>query len=266
MGSLAAEREIEREGARVLRHLAKGRLERRRSGDYALAARAGGKARLSVAADLVAAFEARGWIGREPDGRYGLAAGGEAWMRRARAAAPDAFRRQHGAIEDLGAGLAIDRAAAPLDALKRLAGPDGRSFLTPEQAAAADRLAEDFERAHLRPRLTRDPEALPGGAVWVTNTADRLGAGAYDARRRCLAALDAAGPGLGDLLFDVVCVGRGLGEAERGFGWPQRSAKAILRLGLDRLAVHYGLASGRRPPGRIEVWRSALDSAPDAAA
>lgn len=32
MGSLAAEREIEREGGARLRHLAKGRLERRRSG------------------------------------------------------------------------------------------------------------------------------------------------------------------------------------------------------------------------------------------
>ena len=79
-------------------------------------------------------------------------------------------------------------------------------------------------------------------------------------RMYSLPALEAAGPGLCDLLFDVVCLARGLNEAERGFGWPQRSGKAILRLALDRLAIHYGLISGRRNPGRIEAWRAALEA------
>lgn len=257
MGGKTAERELEREGLRVLGHLGKARLERRRTGDFAAALRSGGRVRLTVEARIVSAFAARGWICEDGEGRYGLAPEGEAWLLRTRGG-DEAFRRQHGEIESLEDGSAIDRATTPLDALKRLAGPDGRPYLSPEHGAAADRLAADFERAHLRPRLTRDPDALPGGGGRSLDADERLGIGALDARRRCLAALDAAGPGLGDLLFDVVCLARGLNEAERGFGWPQRSAKAILRLGLDRLAAHYGLVSGGRRPGRIEAWRERL--------
>lgn len=147
------------------------------------------------------------------------------------------------------------RAAAPLESLNRLKGERG-SFLAPVQIEAARRLQRDFERAHLRQRLTRDLElALPrrGAGLAAPGT---TGVSALDAKRRCLAALDAAGPGLADLLFETVCMEHGLVEAERTFDWPARSAKAILRLALDRLVAHYGLESGTRRSGRIELWRN----------
>ncbi len=72
------------------------------------------------------------------------------------------------------------------------------------------------------------------------------------AKQRFNAAMKAAGPGLSDLLFDVCCHLRGLEEAEKAKSWPQRSARVVLAIALERLAAHYGLrVTGR---GRLRSW------------
>jgi hypothetical protein len=108
----------------------------------------------------------------------------------------------------------------------------------------------------MRPRVTTNIEALQGGRVPFVNRTENANVSASDAKRRCLAALDAAGPGLADFLFDVVCLEVGLSDSERQHGLPQRAGKAVLRMALERLAVHYGLQSGTRREGRIDVWRT----------
>jgi hypothetical protein len=75
------------------------------------------------------------------------------------------------------------------------------------------------------------------------------------AKQRFSAAMRAAGPGLNDLLFDVCCHLRGLGEAERAKRWPARSAKVVLAIALDRLAEHYGLRVRGR--ARVRAWQMA---------
>lgn len=59
------------------------------------------------------------------------------------------------------------------------------------------------------------------------------------ARQRFDAAVAAAGPGLSDILWRVVCMGDGLETAERALNWPARAAKLVLCLALDRVADYY---------------------------
>lgn len=60
-------------------------------------------------------------------------------------------------------------------------------------------------------------------------------------RRRVDAAVEAAGPGLGDIARRVICAGEGMREAEQALGWPARAGKLVLVLALDRIADHYRL-------------------------
>lgn len=153
------------------------------------------------------------------------------------------------------------RSPSPLEHLQRR-GAAGGPFLSDIQIEAGQRLQRDFELSCLRQRLTLDmSQALPGRRAGGV-PAELAGVAALDAKRRCLDALDAVGPGLADLLFETVCMEHGLTDSERAFGWPARSAKAILGLALDRLVSHYGLRSGTRRGGRIELWRQADDVSP----
>jgi hypothetical protein len=60
-----------------------------------------------------------------------------------------------------------------------------------------------------------------------------------DARKRFDDAVAAAGPGLADILWRIVCAGDGMREAETALGWPARAGKLVLTLALDRIADHY---------------------------
>ena len=61
------------------------------------------------------------------------------------------------------------------------------------------------------------------------------------AKQRFDSAVAAAGPGLADVLWRVVCSGDTLPEAEKALAWPVRSGKLVLKLALDRVADYYRL-------------------------
>jgi hypothetical protein len=63
-----------------------------------------------------------------------------------------------------------------------------------------------------------------------------------DAKRRFHSAIDAAGSGLSDILWRVVCSGEGMREAETALGWPARAGKLVLTLALDRVADYYRIS------------------------
>lgn len=102
---------------------------------------------------------------------------------------------------------------------------------------AGERLRADYERAQLAPSVTMrwDP-------VRVKTTGDAgltPGEKQIAAKARFDGALAAAGRGLEDVLWRVVCAGESLPDAERALAWPARSGKLVLKLALERVADFY---------------------------
>jgi hypothetical protein len=115
-----------------------------------------------------------------------------------------------------------------------------RGLVTRRQYDAGERLRCDWERAQLAPRVTMSWDAAPvapgrdGSAP-----APDLSAAQIDAKRRFDDAVAAAGPGLADILWRVVCAGEGMRDAETALGWPARAGKLVLTFALDRVAAYY---------------------------
>lgn len=115
-----------------------------------------------------------------------------------------------------------------------------RGLLTDAQCRAGERLRADYERAGLAARVTMRWDAAPRAKSRGGARASDASLARIDAHRRFHAALDAAGPGLADICWRVICAGEGIGGAEKALGWPTRSGKLVLGLALDRLARFYG--------------------------
>ena len=174
------------------------------------------------------------------------------WKRNNAAAKPEGERAGPGSGR---ARASVNPAESPVALLARLRARDGKPWLGEAQAAAAERLRRDFERACLQPSVTmnwRFGEAaggqggLPGAKADISDLA-------LAARGRVHAALDAVGPELSGLLLDVCCFLKGLELVESERQWPARSAKLMLRTGLDMLARHYGTVAGQAA-GRSRCW------------
>jgi hypothetical protein len=107
------------------------------------------------------------------------------------------------------------------------------------QLAAGECLRRDFELAQLGPSLTMrwDLVRLSGGRSGRMNATERQIA----AKERFDGAIAAAGTGLSDILWRVVCSGESLALAERSLAWPARSGKLVLRFALDRVVGFYRL-------------------------
>jgi hypothetical protein len=130
--------------------------------------------------------------------------------------------------------LTVNAAESPLGWLL------AHGHVTRRQFDAGERLRSDWERAQLAPRVTMAWDAAPvardrGGS---SSGADLNGA-QLDARRRFDRAIAAAGPGLADILWRIVCAGEGMRDAETALGWPARAGKVVLTLALDRVATFY---------------------------
>lgn len=132
--------------------------------------------------------------------------------------------------------VTVNLAESPLSWLRSRGHVDARQF------EAGERLRGDYETASLGARVTMRWDASPraggrhGPAAGLDPTLAQIAA-----RRRFDDAVAAAGPGLSDILWRVVCAGEGLVAAERELGWPSRAGKLVLGLALDRIADHYGL-------------------------
>lgn len=174
------------------------------------------------------------------------------------------FRAQHLALaerviatEHGAQTVTMDDAESPLAWLARRRGRDGRAMVAPHQLMAGERLRADFTRAHMMPRTTANwSSPMSSGRREAGDSAGDFTVAMIAAHQRVNQALEAVGPEFSGLLLDLCCFLKGLEDLERDRGWPARSAKVVLQLGLDRLARHYGFmaqAKGRSD-APIRTW------------
>jgi Domain of unknown function (DUF6456) len=140
---------------------------------------------------------------------------------------------------------------SPIDYLASRKDKKGIALLGKVEWSAGDRLRSDFTRANMLPAIGMrwgEPIRGSGGAGGGVNQTDA----AIAARIRVNKALQAVGPEFSGLLIDVCCFLKGLEQVEAERGWPQRSAKIMLRAGLSILARHYSPPS--KASAKIRTW------------
>lgn len=125
----------------------------------------------------------------------------------------------------------VNLAESPLTWLHARGHLDDREFV------AGEKLRADYERAQLSAGVTMrwDRIRVQGGGEQGLTQGERQIA----AKQRFDGAVAAAGPGLADILWRVVCACEALPAAEKALDWPARSGKLVLKLALDRVARFY---------------------------
>jgi hypothetical protein len=233
----------------------------------------GGKHALAPGEELAAADLAC-WMGATGETRLVATRMGSAWLARQAAPRGDGFPAQHRILEapapdepDAAAQPLAARNAAesPLAWLRHRRGRDGKPLLGDAAFAAGERLRADLTRAALvaGPGAGWSPSGRVDGGGWRP---DRLNQNetVLAARQRVRRALEAVGPDFAGLLVDVCGFLTPIADLEAEQNWPVRSGKVILRLALEALARHYGLADaghGPRNARHFSVWRD-LDARP----
>jgi len=142
---------------------------------------------------------------------------------------PEGPRRRQG-VAPRRRSVTVNLAESPLGWLHAHGHLDDRLF------AAGEKLRADYERAQLSPGVTMrwEPVIRGVGGARLAPTERQLAA-----RQRFDGAVAAAGKGLEDILWRVVCACETVPAAEKALEWPARSGKLVLRLALDRVADFY---------------------------
>ena len=126
--------------------------------------------------------------------------------------------------------VAVNLAESPLGWLHAHGHLDERLFY------AGERLRADYEKAQIAPGITMrwEPVRFRATGAGSPSTERQIAA-----RHRFDGAIAAAGKGLEDILWRVVCACETLPAAEKALEWPSRSGKLVLKLALDRVADFY---------------------------
>ena len=201
-----------------------------------------------VTGDCLSELQAQNLITREGD-HPSITKIGRAHLKR-REARDDPFLAQHRQMEKREVSLGLERqevqvnlAESPLSRLRLSKTADGSPWLTDEMVEAGERFRRDFTLGNFMQRVTSN---------WDFAGKSSRGSGAHcdptdvaiDARDRVDAAVSFMGPELAGVVTDVCCYLLGLQAIERNRRWPPRSAKLMLRTGLDLLSRHYGTKAG----------------------
>ena len=132
------------------------------------------------------------------------------------------------------------------DALARLAAgrPGGEpAFLAPHHLAAAERFEQLIRRAQLSPRVTMSYNPARVGGTRGGNGVETASEGSADARLKLSRLAGTLPADCWGVVFDVCGLGKGLQLVETERRWPRRSAKLVLRIGLEQLAQQFGFSA-----------------------
>jgi hypothetical protein len=201
--------------------------------------------RLSAAE--VRELEAVGAIEVVRDGVFSLSKAGASRVLRDEAPGAEQFISQHAAVvaRDVITPDGEMRRVRGLDAeasMRRLAGlrdTAGGAWLSEAELAAASRLRADWAVSEIGALRGSDWTAAPIGSTsrGAANAQEAAMARRCDARRRVAEALAQLAPQLRRAVERVVLEEQGLETLERSEGWPARSGKLALKLGLAQLAA-----------------------------
>ena len=201
-----------------------------------------------------------GAVAAGADQRYRLTGAGRAMVRRLLTGGEDLAAqhqtRERRVIETDGArqAVTVDLGESPLAWLRARKGRDGKPLIDDAAFAAGEKLRSDFTRGQMMRGISASWSAIGGagrGGGHAGGIAELTDA-ALAARLRVERALTALGPELSGAVVDFCCFLKGIDRIEAERGWPQRSAKLVLRLGLEALARHYGfdnVATGKARHG-----------------
>lgn len=199
--------------------------------------------------ETVDLLESAGAIARCAPDAFAITDAGRARVRRGAARSDEAFLAQHvevvsRAVIDRDGDIQDVRGAEPNAVLRRLAalrGADGEAWLSAAELAAAGRLWTEWRRSEIGQVRGSDWTAPPLGtsARGAGNAQDIAMANRCDARRRVEAALARLAPPLRRVVERICLHEEGLEALERAQGWPSRSGKLALKLGLAQLAAGF---------------------------
>lgn len=128
------------------------------------------------------------------------------------------------------------------------------SFLAPHHLEAARRISQLAQRAQLRHKQTMTYEHRISAA---RASADDIPDFAYDARTRLNSVLKQLPAECAGVIWDICVFEQGLQHVEQARRWPRRSAKLILRIALEHLALIFGLTERAQglDAARMNTWR-----------
>jgi hypothetical protein len=179
-----------------------------------------------------------------------------AWLRR-QLADDDPYGSQHRQLRTADGHL-INLAESPLGRLAAAAPGEVQAFLLPHQVEAGERLRRLVQRAQLLPRVTMSYNIAQTAGRGSRAKSPEISDMAADARRTLAEIMRLLPQDCAGVVLDVCGLEKGLQAIESERGWPRRSAKLVLRIGLEQLARHFGLsavATGR--PSGSRAWMEA---------
>ncbi len=164
------------------------------------------------------------------------------WLKRKLADEQECFAMQHQNIKIDASAKRVNLNESPLSRLS-VAQNKREAFLKPYHVEAGKRFALIYQRTKLQKRISMDYQQVSSMSSnkFLSSEID-ISDMAIDARKQMDRALENLPADCASIIIDVCGMEKGLQLVESERGWPARSAKLVLRIGLEQLAIGFGLS------------------------